>query len=330
MANYNITLNGATVGQTYTYTATANGTDIGSGSIVATAANNTYSASSISWGVAATNTVASWNIVLSVTNNGTTKTSSTTTTAATYTAPVNITSVEFNAAPTTVQPYGTLTFYVAINGVPSSLGNVKVQIEGWNGNTWIDLDATYYLKDATVTSIVAGNPSRRYIEFTITHSNPGTTDFIIPVRARAYQESNPSNLARSGQIDVTLKGVSPSYDLSLGDIAITGQSTNYTNGSGPQWYQTPIDVYIGDGAPNSTVYLRIPSATFIFWAGNTYLDMNAGVPIVLNSIGRWNDIMTVQTTSNNSTYSIYWELVYNNSIVDSGVFYPDYNGGAGG
>jgi hypothetical protein len=245
LATFNITLNNAVVGQSYSYSATAvpqgnvsplpAPTNIGSGTIVATAVNQTYP-TNLAFGMAATNTFASFSVSASVVNNGTTKYPGTTVSAAVYTAPVNISSVEFNVAPTTVQPYATATFYVAINGAPSSLGNVKVQIEGWNGSAWVDSPAEFYLKDATVASIVSGNPSRRYIEFTVVHSLPGASDLVVPVRARAYQESNPSNLARSSQIDITLKGNTP-------------QTNVYVRGfTGSSWAEmNPSTVINGDG-----------------------------------------------------------------------------------
>jgi len=259
-ANYNITLNGATVGQTYTYTATANGVSIGSGSIVATAVNNTYSASGISWGVAATNTVANWNIVLSMFNNGVNKSSSTTTTAATYTAPVNITGTTLSISPTTLDPYATANFTVVVNGAPDSLGNIKVQIEGFDGTNWIDLDATYYLKDAPVSG-----SSTRTVSFSITHINPGTSDITVPVRARAYQASNTSNLFRSDPpINVTLKGVVPSYNPSTSASTqqnlqywFSGNNSNY----GSYWYMFTfselVNLNISGGPPNTTFTLDI-------------------------------------------------------------------------
>jgi hypothetical protein len=241
VAGLGLTINNATIGQTYTYSATAriNGNvsplpapfSIGSGSIVATAVNNTY-ATNLGFTIPLNNTAATYAVSATVTNAGTNKYPGSSVSAAVYTAPVNITGTTLSISPATINPYATANFTVVVNGAPDSLGNVNVQIEGFDGTSWIDLDPTFYLKNVPMSG-----SSSRTLNFTVTHSNPGTSDVAVSVRARAYQASNTSNLFRSDPpIVLTLKGVVP-------------QTNVYVRGfTGSSWIEmNPSTVINGDG-----------------------------------------------------------------------------------
>jgi hypothetical protein len=294
VASLGLTINNATIGQTYTYSATAriNGNvsplpapfSIGSGSIVATAVNNTY-ATNLGFTIPLNNTAATYTVSATVSNAGTNKYPGSTVSAAVYTAPVNISGTTLSISPTTLNPYATANFTVVVNGAPDSLGNVNAQIEGFDGTSWIDLDPTYYLKVMPISG-----SSTRTLNFTVTHSNPGTSDVAVSVRARAYQASNTSNLFRSDPpIVLMLKGVAPSYTLSGSSVSVYTESyVNYqgNNSGNPVNYVIDyLTVNIINGTPNEVLTMTVGSGQNTQTLGlNASGQYNANLPFQHPSI----------------------------------------------